>query len=105
MVACPKFWHEITAWDNRSNWYNFSDRTFVSVRATDWKEFQVGVGGTERGEPLDASVVLREIGTTQVLWKGKNQPDLCNTKSYQPIRWIWFSQMLQSSFKSYIPSK
>jgi hypothetical protein len=53
------------------------------MRASDRVEFGVGVGCTEWVEPLDTSVVSREVVTAQVIWKGENKPHLSNTEPYQ----------------------
>ena len=85
VIIRPKFWREITAWYNRGQWHNLSYWSVVATGTGDRKELGVNVGYTELGEPLDACVMFwePEIVTTQVVWKGKNEPYLSNTETYQ----------------------
>ena len=86
MISCPKFWHEVTAWYDWSQWHNFGDMRVVAERTSDWVELGISVGCMEWVEPLNTSVVSREIVTMQVIWKGKNKLHLSNTESYQAAR-------------------
>ena len=49
-------------------------------------ELGISIGCMEWVEPLNTSVVSREIVTMQVIWKGKNKSHLSNMESYQAAR-------------------
>ena len=109
MISCPKFRCEVTAWYDWSQWHDFGDTRVVAERASDRVELGISIGCMEWVEPLNTSVVSREIVTMQVIWKGKNKSHLSNMESYQAARWKkkknGLENKTESSFKWKIPSK
>ena len=82
MISGPKLRRDVTARYDGVQRHNFGDRSVVAMRPSDGIEFRVGVGWTERVEPLDTCMVSREISATQVIRECKNKADLSNAEPY-----------------------